>query len=522
MSDTATTPLQRVTLRLGQIRVNPLNVRKDLNLNDTFLKSIAANGVKIPVVVVPLDDEGTAYELKMGHRRCAAARATKDTDEERDLIEVPAYVLDPSLREAGEDFIDQLLENDDDYREGLTELEKADALFGAVEAGMKQTRVAQLTGRSRKEVSQAVKTAKSVGERTRSALAEAGTYDLDLEVLGVLGEFDDDPAAVDRLLEAYAKGRFEFQVQWERDDREEQRARDGVRPQLAAAGVRLAEDADALPPSAEPLSELDGPDGGPMTAEAHADCPGHMATWAENPREPGDVDYYCTDPDGFGHYPPQEDAPEPEDGGDSSAQDTDTVATTKASEPSREYVMAGNKAYRAAEKARHAWLKDLIGRKTAPKPLAAFVTAQLITCPKPVAQWVGDAGRRELVKELTGYDQPAERAKSATPAKLTLLSFAVLAATFEKRMSEARTWRTDSAARSSVLELREIREDARVWLAFLGEIGYPLSAVEQAIADDVAYQEREPNPADTDDQDDEAAEDTLDGAASAGDSEAAS
>ncbi|MFG3517513.1 ParB/RepB/Spo0J family partition protein [Streptomyces bobili] len=496
MSDTATTtPMQRVTLQLGQIRVNENNVRQDLNLDEKFLKSVAANGVKVPVVVLPLGED--AYELKMGHRRYFAARATKETEAEQDALVVPAYVLDPSLREAGEDFIDQLIENDDDYRRGLTELEQADALFGAVGAGMKQARVAELTGRSRRDVSQAVRTAKSVGERTRSALAEAGTYDLDLEVLGVLGEFDDDLAAVDRLLDAYAKGRFEFQVQWERDDREEQRARAEVRPQLTAAGVRLAEDGDTLPATVEPLSELDGE---PMTPEAHAECPGHVATWAENPREPGEVEYFCTNPERFGHYPPQENAPQTD--GDPAEEQPQATGAAKPSEPSREYVKAGNKAYRAAEKARQAWLKDLIGRKTAPKPLAAFITAQLLACPKPVAQWVGDAGRRDLVKELTGYDAPAERAATATPAKLTLLNFAVLAATFEKRMGEVRTWRTDSTARSAVYELREIREDARTWLSFLAEIGYPLSSVEQAIVDDEPYQEGEPDAADEDTPDD--------------------
>ncbi|MEU2284223.1 ParB/RepB/Spo0J family partition protein [Streptomyces sp. NPDC013178] len=499
MSDTATaTPVQRVTLQLGQIRVNENNVRQDLNLDDKFLKSVAANGVKVPVVVLPLGED--TYELKMGHRRYFAARATKETEEEQDAIEVPAYVLDPSLREAGEDFIDQLIENDDDYRRGLTDLEQADALFGAVGAGMKQARVAELTGRSRKAVSQAVKTAKTVGERTRSALAETGTYDLDLEVLGVLGEFDDDPAAVDRLLEAYRAGRFEFQVQWERDDREEQQARAKVRPQLQEAGVRLAEDADTLPPTAELLRELPGPDGEPLSAQAHAECPGHVATWAENPGEPGEVDYFCTDPDRFGHLPPQEDDQEADGDGDEQPPQT---PQTKPSEPSREYVKAGNKAYRAAEATRQAWLKDLIGRKSAPKPLAAFVTAQLLTCPKPVAQWVGDVGRRNLVQELTGYDNPAERAGSATPAKLTLLNFAVLAATFEKRMSETRTWRTDSTARSAVYELHEIRGDARTWLSFLAEIGYPLSSVEQAIVDDEPYQEGEPDTADADGQADE-------------------
>ncbi|MGW3984052.1 ParB/RepB/Spo0J family partition protein [Streptomyces mirabilis] len=518
MSDTATTtPMQRVTLRLGQIRVNENNVRQDLNLNEKFLKSIAANGVKVPVVVLPLGED--TYDLKMGHRRYFAARTTKETEEEQDAIEVPAYVLDPSLREAGEDFIDQLIENDDDYRQGLTELERADALFGAVGEGMKQARVAELTGQTRTQVSRAVKTAKTVGERTRSVLADGGTYDLDLEVLGVLGEFDDDGDAVDRLLEAYRKGRFEFQVQWERDDRAEQQARATVRPQLQEAGVRLAEDSDTLAPTAEPLAELDGPDGEPLSAEAHAGCPGHVATWAENPTEPGEVDYFCTDPDQFGHRPPQEDAPETDGEGD--VQQAEAAGETKSSEPPREYVKAGNKAYRAAEKARQSWLKDLIGRKSAPKPLAAFITEQLLTCPKPVAQWSGDVGRRNLIKELTGYSTLAERAKTATPAKLTLLNFAVLAATFEKRMSEVRTWRTDRSAQSSVYELREIRQDARTWLTFLAEIGYPLSGVEQAVVDDEPYEEREPDADDADGQADEDTEDTPDGA-SAEDSEDAS
>src|SRR4051812_4917344 len=111
--------MQRVTLRLGQIRVNENNVRQDLSLDERFLKSIAANGVKVPVVVLPLDED--TYELKMGHRRYFASRAAKETEQEQDTIEVPAYVLDPSLREAGEDFIDQLIENDDAFRRGLTE-----------------------------------------------------------------------------------------------------------------------------------------------------------------------------------------------------------------------------------------------------------------------------------------------------------------------------------------------------------------------------------------------------------------
>jgi len=384
MSDAATTPMQLVPLRLDQIRVNPRNVRQNLDLDEQFLKSIEANGVKVPVVVLPLDD-GT-YELKMGHRRYAGAQ-------EANQAEVPAYVLDPSLREAGEDFIDQLIENDDTYRRGLPELEKADALFGAVRQGMKSATVAKRTGRSRTQVSQAVETAKALGGTTRTTLAEAGHYDLDLEVLAVLGEFDNDTEAVARLLDAYRAGRFDFQVQWERGERAEQRARAQVRPQLEAAGVRLMENADHLLPTAWPLADLPGPDGEPLTGQAHADCPGHVAIWAEDPGEPGAVDYFCADPDRYGHRPT---APDEEDTDGEQAQDT--TSAPEATGPAREFVKSGNKAWRTAEATRRGWLRDLIGRKSAPKPLAAFITEQLLTCPKPMAQWVGDFGRRDLVK----------------------------------------------------------------------------------------------------------------------------
>ncbi|WP_158812398.1 hypothetical protein [Streptomyces fulvoviolaceus] len=127
----------------------------------------------------------------------------------------------------------------------------------------------------------------------------------------------------------------------ERVDREEQQARVTVRPQLTAAGVRLAEDGDTLPPTAELLAELDGPDGEPLTVEAHAACRGHVATWAENPREPSAVDYFCTDPDRFGHRPPRKTTRRRTATGRSGR--GRRRSPSKPSEPSREYVKTGNK-----------------------------------------------------------------------------------------------------------------------------------------------------------------------------------
>jgi len=87
----------------------------------------------------------------------------------------------------------------------------------------------------------------------------------------------------------------------------------------------------------------------------------------------------------------------------------------------------------------------------------------------------------------------------------------VLAATFEKRMSDTRTWRTDSSAQAGLYELREIREDARTWLTFLATLGYPLAGVEQALVDNEPYQEREVGAADEQAKAQQDAEDTPDG-----------
>ncbi|MCX4515904.1 ParB N-terminal domain-containing protein [Streptomyces sp. NBC_01619] len=128
MSTTAQ-PAQVTTLRLDQIRPNPRNVRSDLKLTDQFLDSLRENGVIVPIVVLPPQPGDDMYDLVMGHRRYAGSLETG-------LDAIRAYVLDPSAREAGQDFIDQIVENDDAGRQGLTELEQADALFGAIQEGM--------------------------------------------------------------------------------------------------------------------------------------------------------------------------------------------------------------------------------------------------------------------------------------------------------------------------------------------------------------------------------------------------
>lgn len=483
MSTPPTAPvLQAVMLSVDQIVINPRNVRKDLDLDDAFVRSIAANGVKVPVVVVPLGDHADLapgatlqYELKMGHRRHGGAKKAKRT-------EIPAVVLDPSLREAGEDYIDQLIENADEYRRGLSELEQADALFGALDSGMKVAAVAKRTGRTKDQVTQAASTSRSLGEPTRKALTQigaSGASEPDMETLAVLGEFDDDPDAVTRLLKAFNRGGFSFTYQAEREraEREERQARAAVREELSKAGIQLWEDESNLPPRAAYLPDLTDADGAVLEEEAHRACPGHGVVWDADNEPAGAVAALCTDPAAHGHTAVQQPDAEP---GQESQEESGGV-------PHAEKV-EGNKAYRAATRARRIWLTTLIGRKSAPKALPAWVASQFLICPTPMGKWQGIGTHVNILAELLGREPDSDRATwiagSATPARLSLSSFALVAACYEKYIDPAHTWRRDNPQ----WDTAERREAARSYLTFLVSIGYEASPVEQSIIDGEPHQ----------------------------------
>ncbi|MEU6527542.1 ParB/RepB/Spo0J family partition protein, partial [Streptomyces sp. NPDC046924] len=299
----STTPQVRAALlRADQIHANPRNVRHSLELDEEFLDSIGENGVLVPVVVVQQDEDGpdadAAYELKMGHRRHAAARL-------RGIESVPSLILDASLREAGQDYIEQLIENDASFRRALSPLEQADALFGALEDGATVAAVARRTGRSKDQISQAADAAKSLGQRTRTVLEAHDAYGLDLEVLAALGEFDDDPDAVARLIEAHRNGGYTYRLSQERTERTERIAREARRAELKREGIQLWEDADNLPPRAQWLEDLVDAEGEDLDEAAHVRCPGHAVVWDDTgSADPADVAALCLNPTAYSHYTP--------------------------------------------------------------------------------------------------------------------------------------------------------------------------------------------------------------------------
>ena len=61
----------RLMIAVSDLVAHPGNVREDLELTAEFCASIASAGVRIPLLVTPV--EGGGYRVIEGHRRLAAA-----------------------------------------------------------------------------------------------------------------------------------------------------------------------------------------------------------------------------------------------------------------------------------------------------------------------------------------------------------------------------------------------------------------------------------------------------------------
>ena len=285
------------------------------------------------------------------------------------------------------------------YRTPLRPEEEADALFAAREAGATKTRIRKATGLKPQQVNAALAAAALSGD-TRTAVAQAG-YDMTLEDLAILAEFQDDPKALGQLLDAANySDTLEHQAQRLRLQRQERVGYERLRAELEAGGLTLT---DTLPPGAQLLTSLRHDDE-PLTAESHASCPGRGAYF--RPWDLASPVHYCADPDKHGHGPIQE-TPTPGLG------TPDRPATGGPGDPpadsgdggiARRLVIEGNRAWKAAAEVRQRWLAgQLFSRRTAPREVAPFVTRQLLTMPAPLRAGLDTAHASIQCSEITGH-----------------------------------------------------------------------------------------------------------------------
>jgi ParB family transcriptional regulator, chromosome partitioning protein len=451
----------RAMIAVSELAAHPGNVRADLDLNEDFLASIAANGVLTPLRIT-LDGDG--YRVIDGGRRLAAAVKTGTELVPYDLV------AERAGDEAGQ-FLDMITTNR--HRNPLTVLEEADALFAAHQAGARKTRLRKETGMSAAAVSHALAAAR-LGEDTRSKVSELAEQ-LTLDQYAVLAEFQDDPEAVEQLTAVARWGAsLDHEAERLRRKRAEQAAHQRLRAELTAAGYTLG---DRCPAQGQVLTTLlhDGQD---LTPELHASCPGRgvfFRSW-----DLAAPVHYCADPTAYGHTavsasPP--DAPGPDRGGDP---DPGRSPADAPPDPSRRIVIEGNKAWAAAAQVRRRWLTSLFARRTGPRELAQFITAQVVMMPEPLWSGLGRAHGQPLFAQITGRmaQEWADACGTVPAARLPLIMFAPVATAYEYAMTEAEgrhTWRTDRYSPCP-------RRQAAAYLTLLASLGYQLSSIEQAVA----------------------------------------
>ncbi len=469
----------RVMIPVSELAAHPGNVREDLELTSEFCASIAAEGVRVPLMVTPAGDG--AYRVIEGHRRLAAAAKAG-------LQAVPCDV-DPGRAgdEVGQ-YLDMLLANSGDYRRNFVPAEEAAALFAAHQAGASRTRLRKATGRKADDIKTALKVAQ-ISPDTRSAAGDL-TRQLDLEQLALLAEFDGDPGAVSRILDALQRGyNVDYEAERIRQDRAEAAEHQRLLDELQAAGVTITTD---LPAGAVRLTQLLH-EGEELTAETHASCPGRGAfflSW-----DLRRAVFYCASPVEHGHTPisalnaspaPAGAGSPPSGDGTSPEPGTSPGPADEPPDPTRRLVIEGNKAWQAAAEVRKRWLADvLFARRAAPRELAQFVARQLLTMPEPVRTGLAMAPSRMSFTEITRQDAAKwlEICGTTAGARLPLLMLAPIAVTYEHAMTQnegRNTWRTDRYSPCP-------RTQAGEYLAFLASIGHQLSPIEQAVADGIAW-----------------------------------
>jgi ParB family chromosome partitioning protein len=456
---------QRAMMPVSQLAAHPGNVRADLDLNEEFVASIAANGVMVALRITP---DGDGYRVIDGGRRLAAAIKTGTEEVPFDLV------AERAGDEAGQ-YLDMITTNA--HRNPLTVLEEADALFAAKQAGATRTRLRKATGLAPATVNEALTAARLTVE-TRDQADQTGEQ-LTLDQYAILAEFQNDPAALKRLLTVARWGSMDHEAERIRQQRAEHAAHEQLTAELREAGYEVAEDI----PATDQLLAVLLHDGEDLTPELHAECPGRAVSF--RPWDLRSPVHFCTDPAAHGHtlrHASPAGAPAP--GG---AEDPGPVTppTEEPPDSSRRIVIEGNKAWTAAAEVRRRWLATLFARRTAPRELTQFVASQLVTMPEPIRSGLSRAHHQALFSTLTGRSDTdwLTICETAPAGRLPLVMFAPVATAFESAMGDGEgrnTWRTGRFSPCP-------REQAAAYLTLLAGLGYQLSVIEQAVAQNQPY-----------------------------------
>lgn len=346
------------------------NIR-EARLDKGFTDSVRERGVLQPVIAVRTADGG--IRVRMGARRTLAAV-------QAGLATISVIIIgDEATDDAAqiERILDQFTENT--RREGLTTADEARVVEQLVLLGVPAGDIQKKTGLSKTDV-----TAASAVAASPAAVKAAETIpSITLHQAAAIAEFDEYPAIAGRLTKAAREGGFDHELEQLRGEIASDEARDTLRKELEAAGVTVI---DQPLSHLQRLDELAGPDGKPLTAKVHKNCPGHAAYLSQSYYKighPWEAVYYCTDPKAHKHRKLNRANP---------------GVSQEDQSAERKQVIAGNKAWKSAETVRRRFLRELLARKTAPDGALRFIIESLARADGPLQHNLfADGMNRELL-----------------------------------------------------------------------------------------------------------------------------
>jgi len=329
--------------------------------------------------------------------------------------------------------------------------------------GMSVAAIARVSGTKRARVDQAIVVAEN-----ELALAVAAKHGLNMEQASAIAEFSEDREAVKELtvLALRAPGDFDHRLSRLRQDRASDDARQRVLAACAEVGLSVIERPEHGDKSTVRVRDLYDGNGERLDEAAHVACAGHAVVieddWQGGVRSVA----YCTSWREHGHQlrpNAKQDLPGPE---------------AEAERARRREVIERNKAWRAAEPVRLAFVTEVCARRSAPKPMLRYLAGDLLAHPSGIGHFDAEQVAAFLGLSATAVPSwsnasPASPSVEQTPeGRLPLLLFAQVAGSVEATMG-VHSWRSG---------------DRRVagYLGFLAVLGYTLSEVEQLVVERTA------------------------------------
>lgn len=205
------------------------NVRNVANLKADFIASIKEHGVLEPVVAVR-DGEGQVL-VRMGQRRTLAAR-------QAGLATVPVYLRTLATGDQTVERVSQqIVEND--HRDDLIDADRARGIQQMMDAGLSVTKVAKKLSVDK----ETVKAADTV-RKSNAAMQALDGGQISLVEAAAVTEFEDDPDAQKRVVQAAGTPEFDHVVAQVRAERESVQARAQAESTYTEQGYTLLEEGD--------------------------------------------------------------------------------------------------------------------------------------------------------------------------------------------------------------------------------------------------------------------------------------